>query len=78
MIQANLLDNLITDAVAPTPTNNSDGTVTPPTQGLFLEGFFGDNYSSSITNIHLDGGNLGYGSYKILKKFFDEVETTSN
>ena len=73
LIQANLLDNLIDEAVAPTPINEEDGTVTPPTQGLFLEGFFGTDFTSSITNINLDGGSLGYGSYKILKRFYDVI-----
>ena len=71
LVQANLLNNLIDLAVAPTPINEDDGSVTPPTPGLFLEGFFGSEFTSSIRNIHLDGGSLGYGSYKILKRFYD-------
>ena len=73
LIQANLLTNLIDQDTVPTPINNDDGTVTPPTPGLYLDGFFNDNFSSSITSIHLDGGSLGYGSYKILKKFYDTI-----
>ena len=78
LIQANLLNNLIDEAEAPTPINEEDGTVTPPTPGLFLEGFFGNDFSSNITNIHLDGGALGYGSYKILKRFYDKVSVSAS
>lgn len=73
LIQANLLDKVLTYSTAPTPINNDDGTVTPPERGLFIEGFFGDDFTSAITNIHLDGGALGHGSYQLLKRFYDVV-----
>ena len=73
LIQANLLDKVLDYNTAPTPVNEEDGTVTPPEQGLFLEGFFGDSFSSSIASIYLDGGSLGHGSYRILKRFYDVV-----
>ena len=73
LIQANLLNKVLTYDVAPTPINEEDGTVTPPEQGLFLEGFFGNSFSSSITNIYLDGGALGHGSYQILKRFYEVI-----
>ena len=75
LVQANLLDNLIDATTAPTPINNEDGTVTPPTQGLYIDGFFDDTFSSSLTNIHFNGGSLGYGTYKILKTFFEHIES---
>lgn len=83
LVQANLLTNLIESNIAPTPINNDDGTVSPPTQGLFLEGFFGENeddnnFTSSINSIYLDGGALGYGSYKILKRFYNIIEAREN
>ena len=74
LVQANLLNNLIETKEPPSPINNEDGTVTPPEQGLFIEGYFGDTFSSSIKNIYLDGGNLGYGSYKLLKRLYDATE----
>ena len=74
LVKANLLTNLIESSIAPTPINEEDGTVTPPTQGLFLEGFFGNSFGSSLRSVHFDGGSLGYGSYKILKRYLDIVK----
>ena len=85
LVQANLLTNLIDESVAPTPTNNEDGSVTPPTQGLYIDGLFDEDdadgnpvNTSLLTSINLNGGSLGYGSYKILKKYYDTVDPSSN
>ena len=75
LVQANLLNNLIAEGTAPTPINNDDGTVTPPTQGLFIDGFFSETFDSALTSIHFNGGALGFGTYQILKKYYDYISS---
>ena len=78
LIQANLLTNLIDEATPPSPTNveeEKDGktirTVLPPKQGLYIDGLFGDEMETQMTTFNFDGGGLGFGSYKILKRVYD-------
>lgn len=75
LTEANLLTDLIEDYEY--PTKNDDGTLNA-TPGLYLEGFFDDTYNSSIATIELRGGSLGYNSYKILKKFYDQKKSGKN
>ena len=75
LVQANLLNNLIAEGTAPTPINNGDGTVTSPTQGLFIDGFFSETFDSALTSIHFNGGALGFGTYQILKKYYDYISS---
>ena len=74
LVQANLLDNVIAEDTPPKPINNEDGTVTPPTRGLYIDGFFKTPFSSNITNLNLNGGALGHGSYKLLDVFYRAIK----
>ena len=76
LIQANLLTNLIDEATPPSPTNVIDEetgakTIIPPKQGLYIDGLFGNTMETSMTTFNFDGGGLGYGTYKILKRVYD-------
>lgn len=68
LIEANLLDKLLTTYT--TPTRNASTGKLEATRGLYIEGLFEDN-TTLINTIHLVGGSLGYDSYKLLKKWFD-------
>lgn len=83
LTQANLLTNLIVDnnSVSPTLAENQYYYTTPTTTnpatgeldatpGLYLEGFFGETFSSGISSINLNGGALGYNSYTLLDRFY--------
>lgn len=85
LVQANLLTNVIDESTPPRPINNEDGTVSAPTQGLYIDGLFDESdlngnpvNSSNLTSINFDGGSLGYGSYKILKKYYDTIDPASS
>ena len=70
LTQANLLTDLITDPAEAIPVKNENGDLVAK-RGLYLEGFFENNFSSSITSLNLVGGALGYNSHTILKKFWE-------
>ena len=70
LVQANLLTDLITNADDAIPETENGKLIATP--GLYLEGFFGNTFSSQINTINLDGGALGYNSYTLLKRFYDQ------
>jgi hypothetical protein len=41
---------------------------------LYIDGFFKTPFSSKITNLNLNGGALGYGSYKLLDTFYNGIK----
>jgi hypothetical protein len=68
LTQANLLTDLITDPNDAIPRVDGNNLIAKP--GLYIEGFFGNNFTSSINTINLDGGALGHNSYTLLKRFY--------
>lgn len=76
LVQANLLKKLIKTSAPPTPTKDEKGNLVAE-EGLFLGGFFTEPYGSNLTAINLNGGALGYGSYDILMKFYDQRKSTN-
>ena len=70
LVEANLLTKVLKTYT--TPIEKEDGSLeTVP--GLYLEGFFeGDNRgNTSLKNINISGGSLGYDSFDIFKRFYD-------
>ena len=45
--------------------------------GLYLEGFFDTNGSSSLKNLSLKKDALGYNSYRLLKRLYDKYNGTN-
>lgn len=85
LVQANLLTDLILPKLsqeAPelpqgqkyytTPKLDPATNMLKAEKGLYLEGFFDDTASCALNNIKIDGGNLGYNSYTILKRLWDK------
>ena len=66
LTEARLLRRLITSYTRPTLIN--DKLVAE--QGLWIDGLFNNN-TTSINRLSIVGGNLGYDSYKLLKKHYD-------
>ncbi|MGN1342632.1 MAG: hypothetical protein ACI4VL_05350 [Bacilli bacterium] len=64
--QANLLTDLITDSSEAIPEVTESGDLIAK-KGLYLEGLFEDTPTSALNTINLEGGALGYNSYKILE-----------
>ena len=64
--QANLLTDLITDNSEVIPEVSDSGELIAK-KGLYLEGLFELNPTSALNTIDLEGGALGYNSYKILE-----------
>jgi hypothetical protein len=76
LTQANALTTLLKTEDDLVYTTDAAGNVIA-TQGLYLQDFFGDNTSSEIASIYLNGGALGYGSYEILKQFYNKKKNTT-
>ena len=89
--KANLLTDLIVDnnSITPALAEHQAYYTTPTTidaatgelsatPGLYLEGFFGETFSSGISSINLDGGALGYNSYTLLDRFYKAKLNSSN
>ena len=70
LIEANLLTDLITDDEYTVPETLINGEL-KATPGLYLEGFFNEHPSSNISSINLEGGVLGYNSYRILQQYYN-------
>jgi hypothetical protein len=67
--EANLLTNLITQYH--TPDKGEDGNLIAE-RGLYIEGLFEESSSSQFKNLELEGGALGYDSYKLTKRLYDK------
>ena len=67
--QANLLTDLITNNSEVIPEVSDSGELIAK-KGLYLEGLFELNPTSALNTIDLEGGALGYNSYKILEQFY--------
>ena len=68
LTEANLLTHLITEYHY--PEANAHGELVAE-KGLYLQGMFEGEGTTSISTLSLLGGALGYDSYKLLKKYFD-------
>lgn len=68
LVEANLLTNVLKSYTVPTKTATGDLQAVP---GLYLESFFEENATSSLTNLNLEGGSLGYGSFDLFKRFYE-------
>ena len=81
LIEANLLDTVLTEYSY--PTRDEYGKL-KAVKGLWIDGLF-DNNSTSLNSVNLKGGALGYDSYKLLKQIYtikearpeDEKTTTT-
>ena len=76
LVQANALTTLIKDANAPVPTKDAKGNLVAR-QGLYLGGFYSTPWGSGLKTINLIGGALGYNSYDILMKFYENNKNTT-
>ena len=68
LVECNLLTKLITDYKYPTADEHGN---LQAERGLYIQGMFEDDGSTVINYFSILGGNLGYDSYKLLKKYFD-------
>lgn len=73
LVQANALTTLIEESNPPAPINNDDRTVTPPREGLYIDGLFGNTFETEMITYNFEGGSLDYGTYKILKRIYDII-----
>ncbi len=79
LIEARMLTNMIESYEA--PVLQSDGTLKANT-GLYIDGltdWVSGDATPNLKRLSLEGGNLGYHSYKLLKKYYDacQADTTS-
>ena len=85
LVEPSLLTNLITSQKDITITEDSSGKLTA-TPGLYLQNFFNEtgediytgSSSSSINTINLSNDALGYGSYQLLKRFYNMKKDVSS
>lgn len=68
LTECNLLTNLITEYEA--PVADAHGNLTA-NRGLYIQGMFEGEGSTSINHFSILGGGLGYDSYRLLKRYFD-------
>lgn len=74
LVEARLLNDLITEYK--TPTRNADGTLTA-VPGLYIQNLTDGKKQTLITIFDIQGGNLGYNSYKLLKMYCEACQQTS-
>lgn len=74
LVEARLLTNLIEEYKNP-ELNEATGNL-EAVPGLYIAGLTdGTSTSSNLMTLSIDGGNLGYNSYKLLKKYYDVCKT---
>lgn len=69
LTEARLLTKLITNYSYPEKDDTTGDLIAEP--GLYLEGMFEGEGTTSLTKIDLAGGGLGSDSYALLKKYYD-------
>ncbi len=69
LVEANLLTKLIKEYKYPVYNTKTSKLEAEP--GLYIQGLFDDAQQTNIQTLNLVGGSLGYGSYELLKKWFD-------
>ena len=70
LVEARLLTDLIETYENPTLNEATGNLEAHP--GLYIAGLTdGTSTSSNLMTLSIEGGNLGYNSYKLLKKFYD-------
>lgn len=74
LVEARLLNNLIT--TYKTPERQKDNTLIA-TPGLYIQGLTDGKKQTLITIFDIQGGNLGYDSYKLLKLYCEACQQTS-
>lgn len=74
LVEARLLTDLIEKYENPTLNEATGNLDAHP--GLYIAGLTdGTSASSNLMTLSIEGGNLGYNSYKLLKKFYDVCKT---
>lgn len=74
LVEARLLTDLVTDEKAPI-TRKKDNTLTAK-PGLFIDGLTNNKQQTKLITFDIQGGNLGYNSYKLLKLYIDAASHT--
>lgn len=77
LTEARLLTNLIEKYTVPTDPNKDGNLIAQ--KGLYIEGLTDateGNEKSNLTTLSINGGSLGYDSYKLLKKFYNACATS--
>ena len=75
LVEARLLTDLITDEKAPI-TKKKDNTLAAK-PGLFIDGLTNGKKQTKLITFDIQGGNLGYNSYKLLKLYIDAASHTN-
>ena len=73
LTEARMLKNLITDYKVPVLVEGE----LQAERGLYLEGMFEGAGETNIATLNIQGGGLGYDSYKLLKRYYDIRKTQS-
>lgn len=75
LVEARLLTELVTDDKAPITRNEQDNTLTAK-PGLFIDGLTNGKKQTKLITFDIQGGNLGYNSYKLLKLYTEAANNT--